>query len=357
MALVIAPLHKVENITTQAELTNFIRDHEQDSDVFVWRITNGNTAWGNHAGTMVVPENQYLTRFFFVAMETATSDKSVGNLLDNVHFSTTLPPPPPGKGRITVTKNVYGLDLAAAKANLIESFISYTAPNAVSGEITFGPNMWRGDVDVSGTPYVTVSYVIDNIDVPSNTTLTYAFAETPDNAQVGGYTLTPDAQLEKSVSLTKEDNDKSVAYTNTYSRLTVKKLVTGGLGDKTKDFSFSYSYEKDGETITESFTLRDDETKAIIGIPLGTVVTVTEDYSGSSYTTNYQEGGSGAMEGRECTETIAAGENSVTFVNHKDPPPDVGVLLDSWPYLIVLAAVVAGAIAFCVIRLRNRDDD
>ena len=77
MALVIAPLHKVENITTQAELTNFIRDHEQDSDVFVWRITNGNTAWGNHAGTMVVPENQYLTRFFFVVMETATSDKSL----------------------------------------------------------------------------------------------------------------------------------------------------------------------------------------------------------------------------------------------------------------------------------------
>lgn len=361
MALVIAPLSKVESITTQQQLEDFIRDHESDGDVFVWRMTDGNTAWGEYSGTMDVPQGQYLTRFFFVAISTATPDKTVGNLLDNVWFSTELPPPSPGTGRITVTKNVYGLDLATAKEKLTESFISYSGPDSASGRVTFDAENWQEKFDGTGTKYVTASFVIDIASIASDQTLTYTFTEdagTESPAQVDGYTLTPDDQLTKTVSLTKENNNKSVAYTNIYARLTVKKLVTGGLGDKTKEFSFTYRYQKDGQGVTGTFTLKDGKTKEITGIPLGTPVTITEDdYSTSGYATSYQKGGADAETGRECTVTIAAGDNVVTFTNNREASPDVGILLDSWPYLVVLAVVVAGTVVFWVLRRRRRDDD
>lgn len=62
-------------------------------------ITDDNVQWYRHTGDYDVSENQYLTRFFFVAGETAfdknggdgkTKAGTVGNHLDNVSFSETL---------------------------------------------------------------------------------------------------------------------------------------------------------------------------------------------------------------------------------------------------------------------------
>ncbi len=45
------------------------------------------SSWVSYSGEYEVPDGQYLTRFFFVAGETATGNTSVGNLLDQVAFS------------------------------------------------------------------------------------------------------------------------------------------------------------------------------------------------------------------------------------------------------------------------------
>ena len=76
------------------------------SDVYtekwnVWIIGTSNTAWGNYgtkssayaAGNLAyscryaVPDGQTKTVFAFCSYSAATSDKTLGNLIDNIHFS------------------------------------------------------------------------------------------------------------------------------------------------------------------------------------------------------------------------------------------------------------------------------
>ena len=66
-----------------------------------WNISRDNT--------YQVPPGQYATRFFFVAGQTATGLSTVGNLIDDVWFSTRLPDPAPEKGSLQVQKQVYGI--------------------------------------------------------------------------------------------------------------------------------------------------------------------------------------------------------------------------------------------------------
>ena len=49
--------------------------------------------------------------------------------------------------------------------------------------------------------------------------------------------------------------------------------------------------------------------------------------------------------------------DKVTFTNHKVTVPDTGVLLDSLPYVVILAVVVLGAALVIVRRRKHRDDD
>ena len=49
--------------------------------------------------------------------------------------------------------------------------------------------------------------------------------------------------------------------------------------------------------------------------------------------------------------------DKVTFTNNKEAVPDTGVLLDSLPYVVILAVVVLGAALVIVRRRKHRDDD
>ena len=49
--------------------------------------------------------------------------------------------------------------------------------------------------------------------------------------------------------------------------------------------------------------------------------------------------------------------DKVTFANNKEATPDTGVLLDSLPYVVILAVVVLGAALVIVRRRKHRDDD
>ena len=71
--------------------------------------------WGhydseNNGEPYTVPEGQYLTRFFFVSVSSGMGSISLGNCLDNVYFSKDALPLENTESRVTVTKNITGLD-------------------------------------------------------------------------------------------------------------------------------------------------------------------------------------------------------------------------------------------------------
>ena len=60
--------------------------------------------------------------------------------------------------------------------------------------------------------------------------------------------------------------------------ITVKKMVAGGLGDRSREFDFSYSYTdpENDQTVTGNFKLKHEGTTTISDVPVGVSLTVTE---------------------------------------------------------------------------------
>lgn len=114
-------LAKQYNVVSQSAVQDVITNVRNNTGKYpgasVATITDDNVQWYRHTGDYDVSEGQYLTRFFFVAGETAY-DKSgkkdaepgtVGNHLDSVSFSETLPEPNPDTGHLQIVKTVRGL--------------------------------------------------------------------------------------------------------------------------------------------------------------------------------------------------------------------------------------------------------
>lgn len=166
-------------------------------------------------------------------------------------------------------------------------------------------------------------------------------------------------------------------YVPMYSQVTVSKTVTGALGDKAKEFSFTLNVtDSAGNAITGGikakkgsneetpsidngyqFTLKDGENIVFTNVPTGATVTVTEnDYTGTNggYSTSYVADDGQKMQGREARLTnISAGNHTIAFTNSKDVIPDTGINLHSMPYLLVLAGVLVGGMAWMRRRKRS----
>ena len=165
-------------------------------------------------------------------------------------------------------------------------------------------------------------------------------------------------------------------YVPMYSQVTVSKTVTGALGDKAKEFSFTLTVKDDsnGNEITgemkaqkgsaeeftiksgNTFTLKDGESIVFTNVPTGATVRVIEkDYTGANggYSTSYVVDNGQSTGGLEAKlENISAGNHTIAFTNSKDVSPDTGITLHSMPYLLVLAGVLVGGMAW--MRRRKR---
>ena len=166
-------------------------------------------------------------------------------------------------------------------------------------------------------------------------------------------------------------------YVPMYSQVTVSKTVTGALGDKAKEFSFTLNVtDSAGNAITGGikakkgsneetpsidngyqFTLKDGENIVFTNVPTYATVTVTEyDYTGANggYSTSYVADDGQKMQGREARLTnISTGNHTIAFTNSKDVTPDTGITLHSMPYLLVLAGVLVGGMAWMRRRKRS----
>lgn len=201
-------------------------------------------------------------------------------------------------------------------------------------------------------------------------------------------------------------------YTKKTSNVTITKEVTGLLGDTHKDFAFSVSItqnnvactgvtaKKDGKEVTlTGFTLTHGETVTLENVPIGATIKVTEVTPGEHYTVSANgkagvEDASGnvtftyvAVANTPTTTANDTGEaalmllsmdedtavdadgdavaydsgievdnNQIIVTNHCGLIPDTGVLLDTLPYIVILA-VVAGGVALLMLRKRRKEDD
>lgn len=165
-------------------------------------------------------------------------------------------------------------------------------------------------------------------------------------------------------------------YVPASANLTVTKTVTGKLGDTNKAFTFTIT-KADGTAanITDTnieiseadrakvewldngkFTLKDGASIIFKNLPSGQYKVVEDDYKGEKYETSYVVGSGTPENGREVSVTIGTDAKQIDFTNHRTLEPDLGVLLDTLPYIVILA-VVAGGVALLMLRKHRKEDD
>ena len=165
-------------------------------------------------------------------------------------------------------------------------------------------------------------------------------------------------------------------YVPASANLTVTKTVTGKLGDTNKAFTFQIldasgkpvelttgSYEfgnANGALLSDGtdgkFTLKDGASIIFKNLPSGQYKVVEDNYSGEKYETSYVVDSGTSTDGQEATVTIGTDAKQINFTNHRTLEPDLGVLLDTLPYIVILA-VVAGGVALLMLRKHRKEDD
>lgn len=174
----------------------------------------------------------------------------------------------------------------------------------------------------------------------------------------------------------KEDTTFYAKYVPASANLTVSKTVTGKLGDTNKAFTFTIT-KADGTAanITDTnieiseadrakvewkgngqFTLKDGASIIFKNLPSGQYKVVEEDYSGEKYETSYVVDSGTPENRREASVTIGTDAKTIAFTNNCTLQPDLGVLLDTLPYIVILA-VVAGGVALLMLRKHRKEDD
>ena len=204
-----------------------------------------------------------------------------------------------------------------------------------------------------------------------------------------------------------QGEEKSDGFTNTYTTydLTLAKTVTGNQGDRDKFFKFTVTISnavpgtvydvtipttdaptqndlEQGDSIdnvnldkltvgsaqapettgsvTATYYIKHNQSIVIQGLTSDTAYTITEtDYSTDGYTTTFAiDSGSAVTSNATPSEnnTMNSSDHTVTFTNTKNGTVPTGILLETAPYLILGAVVVAGLVVlFATRRRRTRE--
>lgn len=197
----------------------------------------------------------------------------------------------------------------------------------------------------------------------------------------GWYTdknFTPASKFDFTEDTISADTTFYAKYVPASANLTVTKTVTGKLGDTNKAFTFTIT-KADGTAVNIAsanieisdadstkvewkdngqFTLKDRASITFKNLPSGEYKIVEDDYIDEKYETSWQIGTDGKVyeKNRTATVTIGTTEQTVHFTNHRTLEPDLGVLLDTLPYIVILAVVVGGGILL-MLRKRRKNDD
>ncbi len=172
-------------------------------------------------------------------------------------------------------------------------------------------------------------------------------------------------------------------YKKVTSNVTITKHVTGLMGDTHKEFAFSITGLDDSNAMLENgdlsdFTLMHNNSVILKNVPMDTVFAVVETLGADS---GYETKATGhdtpvtgeartfyyklkLVDGQQVLMACDANGNeakeqeglAITVTNHCTLFPDTGVLLDTLPYIVILA-VVAGGVALLMLRKHRKEDD
>lgn len=197
-------------------------------------------------------------------------------------------------------------------------------------------------------------------------------------------------------SITAEkDGEKQdeLSFTNTYrknSRLTISKKTEGKYADKTKDFDFTIEFEKAATETNEvefytgkigdetvdckvgeetTFKLHDEESLVFENLPAGTRYVVKEVAAKDGYTPQIKvvENGELTLEksvsedngiSSAVTETNLVGENEnkVEFTNTYQDIALTGIVLNNWPFIILIILAIGAMLLSKGIKSVNKND-
>lgn len=193
----------------------------------------------------------------------------------------------------------------------------------------------------------------------------------------GWYTnqdCTADSKFDFDEDTIAEDTTFYAKYVPASANLTISKTVTGKLGDTNKAFTFTIT-KADGTAanitntnieISEAdrakvewldngkFTLKDGASITFKNLPSGEYKVIEDSYT--HYETSYVVDSKTPENGQEARVTIGTDAKTIAFTNNCTLQPDLGVLLDTLPYIVILA-VVAGGVALLMLRKHRKEDD
>lgn len=314
MAVVMMPESNAKSITTQAELQQVLNNPNSYGATVASNLSAPQGEWITHSGQYTIPEGQYETRFFFMAVSTYNNENYIGNHIDNVWFSQQIPPASSEKPYFTLTKHVEGLtedDLRLLSGKLTftvqrSNNSSFTDPETVKTYTATNLGSWTPNGDGSWT----LSARISMKDQERGNY--YRIIES--DAELHGFNLT--ATDTNAAVLLQSTTVADFTFTNTYAdagrALTLKKIVNAP--DTTGSFTFTVSYtDAGGKPQTQSVTLKNGESTTITGIPRGAQVTVTETTT-DGYTVIMKDPSTG---------TVLAGSSSYTFTMNNDTAMDI----------------------------------
>ena len=311
MALVIMPVAMAENLTDNLEsiansdsssdqsdqkasrIRQAIDGYQDQDGVYIQYITDGTVDWGHYRGRYTVGEDQYLTRFFFVAVSTGSNNATVGNLLDHVGFGSDIPEPDTDQGVIAVRKVVQGYVPESGYS------VNVTITDEDNSKRTLTLDSFT--VDSSTGDYVAEDY-IDIDDMTAHTSETFTVEEAVTGAPQG-YEETSTVAVgegepgvgKQAVATVDAGGTTTVVFTNSYLQNSVTipglvetKTVKGG---KVSAGEFRFTAQAvDGAGTTA------DQAATVAGWNSGTV-----GYDAGTHTLS---SGNPALDGTEAADTV-----------------------------------------------------
>ena len=208
------------------------------------RITSSNQKWHPILAANGYIPTSSLTRFFFMAGETASGDPTIGNFLDNVGFSQELPPVADDEYSIEINKNFSGLSSTQINniKNNLKFEISVTDVNGNAVDDTTVRKLFglaeNAPLEISGSsmtsqPNGSLKYTLANKKITHGKSYTVTLTET--KAELSDYQLTTTTETKVKVGDAAEPTTPNTTTSNTTTfTLTGKTIAT---------ISFTNAYE------------------------------------------------------------------------------------------------------------------
>lgn len=281
-----------------------------------------------------------------------------------------------GEDHAGVVKKNYVVSNGTAPAETFNFEFTGESYENASGEVVAGAAIPEiNDLTISFDPIAATTEKTVSIPVNANDyelgVYTYKVTEVNNETQGVTYATTP-LYLVLTILRDEDSNKHYVAavhyesatsenktdgFENTYESgsLSVTKEITGNMADMDKEFAFTITFtgvnakstvtvtKPDGTTETKTFTndttltytidLGDGETVKFDNLPAGVTYTVTEAADGYTESSVFSDE----------TKTIAdKDQDTAVFTNDLTTGVDNGIVLDSMPYVLLLAVAVFG---------------